>query len=624
MNKKWILFFLFFSGLTPIIGCTPKAVVSELPLKRAVLYRNGIGYFERIGTIQSQSLIFKVRKEYLNDFLGSLALATRDVTVKGISFKTDEEGMVTVKIDFLEKDIDSKIKVSYTIETPIWRPSYRVIFNGDKPVLQAWAVVQNISGEDWNEIHLTLTTGTPLTFKTELSTPIIPPRYTLTDEGEIIMGVVQGETQLHEEEKVEKATLEPAAKEEAIEDYYEEEELTPMRMAPTLQPQKWRQPQKRSLPKRTIQERPKKAEVMPKGLPEAELPPPEKPLSYSTAIYSMAKVEEEKGVSTYVISNPINVPNNSSAMVAIMNIDIEAEDSYLYRPDPAVQDSSKHPFRVVRLKNTTGSYLEKGSLMVYSKGTLIGQGVLGPLPKLASTTVPIALDRNVRVDILTKYTYSPLKLIKIVNGVVTIEETSIKKTNYKIVNGKNEPIKIYIKHERTTNWKVEQPEKKQLEEVDGGYLIPQEIPSFASKELAVVESSPIRRSVEILSMEAMRAINNYLSITNIPENIRNKLKEIIDKQEKLFSIEKEITKLEEELNTTKEMAEEIRESLKAIEKNPKAEKLRQKLTKKLNEVISKEETLSTKIIDLRNSENELKIELSETIREITIDNETNS
>src|SRR5687768_13112395 len=57
---------------------TPYATTqSPLALSRVVLYRNGIAYFERQGTIDGDRLAIKVRKDQINDLLKSLTVIDR-------------------------------------------------------------------------------------------------------------------------------------------------------------------------------------------------------------------------------------------------------------------------------------------------------------------------------------------------------------------------------------------------------------------------------------------------------------------------------------------------------------------------------------------------------------------
>ena len=68
------------------------ATQSPLALQRVVLYRNGVGYFERSGKLNGASLKLKVRKDQVNDLLKSLAIVDRGTgKVLGISIPLDPQ-----------------------------------------------------------------------------------------------------------------------------------------------------------------------------------------------------------------------------------------------------------------------------------------------------------------------------------------------------------------------------------------------------------------------------------------------------------------------------------------------------------------------------------------------------
>src|SRR5262249_6392946 len=61
------------------------------------------------------------------------------------------------------------VKVSYVVENPIWKTSYRLMLSEKgKPYLQGWAVVENPSDEDWNNLRLSLVSGRPISFQMDL------------------------------------------------------------------------------------------------------------------------------------------------------------------------------------------------------------------------------------------------------------------------------------------------------------------------------------------------------------------------------------------------------------------------------------------------------------------------
>src|SRR3712207_5473744 len=55
--------------------------------------------------------------------------------------------------------------VSYTVAAPIWKTTYRVVLDDEgKPFFQGWAIVDNVSEEDWIDVQLSLISGTPISF----------------------------------------------------------------------------------------------------------------------------------------------------------------------------------------------------------------------------------------------------------------------------------------------------------------------------------------------------------------------------------------------------------------------------------------------------------------------------
>ena len=76
-----------------------------------------------------------------------------------------------------------KVEVGYVIENPIWKTSYRLVLDEkDKPYLQGWAVVENPTDEDWNEVTMALVSGRPISFKMDLYNPLYVNRPTVEPE----------------------------------------------------------------------------------------------------------------------------------------------------------------------------------------------------------------------------------------------------------------------------------------------------------------------------------------------------------------------------------------------------------------------------------------------------------
>src|SRR6188768_383546 len=215
-------------------GCArgPDLKVDGLPIRKVVVYRNGVGYFERSGEVEGESVQFRMRQRMVGDFLATLAIVERGgSSVQAASFPLDvseddpsapdpqfmrmlkawdnpdqvpdprENGRnklrdVTLRLDGKQHDL----AVGYVAATPVWRPSYRIVMQSGGADLQAWGIVENLSGEDWKNVELALVAGAPLAFESTLGDPVTPARPVVTDSGEVIAAVPEGVTSLNERE----------------------------------------------------------------------------------------------------------------------------------------------------------------------------------------------------------------------------------------------------------------------------------------------------------------------------------------------------------------------------------------------------------------------------------------
>ena len=57
------------------------------------------------------------------------------------------------------------------IPAAVWKSSYRLIFGEKSPVLEGWAIVDNTTGEDWTKVQLSLVSGRPISFVSQLYAP---------------------------------------------------------------------------------------------------------------------------------------------------------------------------------------------------------------------------------------------------------------------------------------------------------------------------------------------------------------------------------------------------------------------------------------------------------------------
>ncbi|MEY4529159.1 MAG: hypothetical protein RL768_2878, partial [Nitrospirota bacterium] len=70
----------------------------------------------------------------------------------------------TVSITF-DGTSSRQARVAYLTETPVWKTTYSLVLDEEKaPYLQGWAIVENQTPQDWNQVRLSLVSGRPISF----------------------------------------------------------------------------------------------------------------------------------------------------------------------------------------------------------------------------------------------------------------------------------------------------------------------------------------------------------------------------------------------------------------------------------------------------------------------------
>ncbi|HEY3254387.1 MAG TPA: DUF4139 domain-containing protein [Polyangiaceae bacterium] len=646
-------------------GCArgPDLRVDGLPIRKVVVYRNGVGYFERSGEVEGESVQFRMRQRMVGDFLATLAIVERGgSSVQAASFPLDvsaddptapdpqfmrmleawdnpEQAQdprnngrnklrdVTLRLDGKQHDL----AVGYVAATPVWRPSYRIVVQSGGADLQAWGIVENMSGEDWKNVELALVAGAPLAFESTLGDPVTPARPVVTDSGEVIAAVPEGVTSLNEREGGAVNRVGPPA----------EAPAAPPPPPPGMQPAAPAAERMRSAasgasyggaapsPKKVSKPRASKAE------PEAELDDAKYDkdeersitlselgkggLSSPRRISALAAVAVDSGATRYQLPVRVTVPDASATMVLLINQRVPGEAVFLFSPDGGVPDSISHPFRVARFTNATNGLLERGPIAVFEKGAFLGQGMLDPLPPKATATVPFALERSLAVESERRNLELGARLFKIEAGELVVERDSVTRTVYKIKNGSEQSAKLLVRHPRLGAARLYKPPAGTEDNLGAGNaLVPIVVQAAARAELTVEERQPTEERTDWLSQVADDAVKAYLADPRADHALVVALSSAWTGREALKKASDERNSLTQSQAELEKSARETRLSLEAIEKNKQAGDLRAKLTARLADVTNRLDQITKKLVELNMRASELEVRFRDAIREIKL------
>ncbi len=688
--------FLLLSSVLPLAGCARGPdVTSGLALRRVVIYRNGVGYYERAGHVDEPEVAFKVRTERIGDFLATLAVMEQGgSSVRSASFpvdidkdkngedgeeededasaepapeprygmpiapppkpkkkkKKDDRETVRLTLDGNEHDL----VIGYVAETPVWRPSYRLVIakagsgGGDaKADLQAWGIVQNQSGEDWKGVRLSLVAGAPLAFQATLDKPVVPQRPVVTDQGEVIASVPVSETSLPTmaPSPPPAPSMEPpmdrAEGGESLDDLLAEAESSKDEEADgdSRGPMGGGYAAPRSSTTRSASAKkgrmaanyggvPSGAAAAPAPYPR-EMPRPVTP-SNPRNVSALAAVAVEGGTTRYDLPFAVDIPNKSATMVLLLAQRVPGEAIFLFAPDGGVRDSFAHPFRVARFTNNTKGMLEKGPIAVFDDGAFLGQGMVEPLPPGAVATVPFALERGLGVTTDRSEDELSARLAKIEAGQIYIERDWVYHTKYTIKNGTDFDARTLVKHGRMPGTRLENPPKGTEDNVGtGSALVPQTTPKRGTNVLDVEERRSFTRQVDVLSQLADDAVKAFMNDPRADKIVVADLKKSWDARGRLRTALDERTKLQAEQANLERESEQVRRNLKAIEKikdDPRdtvsrqnTEKMRQDFTERLGKASARLGEITKRLTILEIEVNEQSVRLRDLLASIKLD-----
>jgi Domain of unknown function (DUF4139) len=175
-------------GLGGCAAALPRPVETNAALGKVVVYRNGVAYFERYAKLQGKALRLRVPGERIDDLLKSLTVvdASSGAPIP-VSFPTVEQLGDEVEISLqLPTPAPAALRISYVTESPAWKPTYRLKLSKKGPAkLEAWAVVDNVSGEDWTKVAVGVGSTSALSFRYDLHSVRVVQRETLS-AGEVL------------------------------------------------------------------------------------------------------------------------------------------------------------------------------------------------------------------------------------------------------------------------------------------------------------------------------------------------------------------------------------------------------------------------------------------------------
>jgi flagellin-like hook-associated protein FlgL len=461
----------------------------------------------------------------------------------------------TVSIQFAGQG-KRNVKVGYVIENPVWKTSYRLVLpptkvddkakeaKAKKPYLQAWAIVENTTEEDWSGVKMALISGRPISFQMNLYDSLFIKRPVV--EPELF------------------ASLRPPTYTGGMGDLKGGGGLGGGGFAgggapgggPGFAP-----PPQAPMPAGGgygfgLAGRPGGAGKEAKD--RSGLRSEDASLNLAQGVASAASASKLGDYFQYAIDHAVTLPRQKSALLPIAGTDVEGQRVSIYNE----RTHAKFPLLGMVFKNTTGMNLTQGPVTVYEGSTYAGDARIPDLQKDERRLLSYAVDLGTEVMAVPHSDNGTLTAVKVVKGIV-YTTTKIKDSkDYTIANRSDTERVVLIEHPNRQDFKLTSQDKP-WETASDVHRFKVTAPAGKSTKYTVSEERDVNSNVALTNSDD-QSIRIFLSGTVASPKVKAALQEALGFRGKLAATQRELQQVERRLQVITQDQDRLRKNIKEL------------------------------------------------------------
>src|ERR1035437_3680893 len=411
------------------------------------------------------------------------------------------------------------VVASYTIPAPVWKSSYRLIFgDGGKPTLEGWAIVDNTTSEDWTNIRLSLVSGRPISFISQLYAPryVERPTAELADDRAARPVVHEGAFAMAG------AAGGPGGgggggSRAAIGGNMS---MGALAMAPS--------------------------QAATSSSENSKLVAP-------STIVSNASGQELGELFEYVIGQPVTIRKNESAMLPFLQQQIGGRKLLIYS-----DQSSQHPTNAAELTNTSGKTLDGGPITVYDGGAYGGEALMETLKAGDKRLISYAVDIGTRITEAFGGKQAVVREIHAARGVLTAKLAAEETRTYTVRNVDKKAKTLIIEHPLRQGYTL--LNQKPAEKTAGAYRFEIQLAPGATQEFPVSEERVYDQTYQVTSLTP-DIILSYVGNRTLSDADRAQLQRIVDQKRQVAANDRALQEAEAQTRSLTADEERIRQNI---------------------------------------------------------------
>ena len=440
--------------------------------------------------------------------------------------------LLDICVSSIGKD-STEANVQYTIPVAAWKMRYAIREEDSKFSIEGAAIIDNNTDEDWINFKVSVVTGNPISFNTDIADVIVPQRRMVHLVDRLSLGNVD----------VEEGVMMAACASGGA----------PMGMDSSAHIMSLRS--KMSVSNRAGF-----------GLESCSADD----LDYDNAPMAEAPGVESEDIGDFCVfscKEPITILARKSAVVPMFSVPLKhAGVVLLYKES----NHARRPFRAIKFKNETEYSLGRGKTVIYNQGLFSGECVLDSTKPGENRMLPHCLENGVKIIKSKSESTSRRSSINISDGVAVVEHVQSGLTEYTIENKKDETFKVALEHVNrvpgdNTMVNISGVDIKEREKLDHGWRVYFEVSPNQKTTLTVTESHLNRQTTIIKQRSGFNWITHNIIDVENPIADDPQIKACVEIQKNIDKTERDRNDARARLTELNEQIDRVRQNLEAAQ-----------------------------------------------------------
>jgi hypothetical protein len=314
----------------------------------------------------------------------------------------------------------------------------------------------------------------------------------------------------------------------------------------------------------------------------------------------------------YKIRQPVTINRNSSALLPIIQSDIEGEKVSVFQ----ARGSETHPRLAFWLKNASGLTLDAGPVTIIDSNTFAGEGLIESVQPGESRLLSYAIDLGTEISTTSGNERQRVERVQIDKGLIRMFAKTADKKTYKIRNNNETARSLVIEHPVRNGWKL--ISAAPVETSANFYRFKVEVKPKTTVEFAVQEESPVESSFAVSTITPEQ-IGVWIKDRSIDPQIEKSLQAIADKKNEISALAQKISDLDREENNIFRDQERLRGNLDRLGQVPEEAQLRQRYIKQMEVQENRLAAMKTEREKLEEARSAAQKQLDAMIQNLTLD-----